>query len=79
MWPNLQETADFVTFTEEILNPKICIVFAHQKVPCFENDTLGAIQKLLNGKILTINIVQPSATHTYVCVSGGHSMLMLKN
>ena len=23
MWPNPQETADFVTFTEEILNGKI--------------------------------------------------------
>ena len=23
MWPNAQETADFVTFTEEILNGKL--------------------------------------------------------
>ena len=24
MWPNPQETADLVTFTEEILNGKLC-------------------------------------------------------
>ena len=32
MWPNLQETADFVTFTEEILNGKLhflCIAWTY--------------------------------------------------
>ena len=28
MWPNPQETADLVTFTEEILNGKLCFLYS---------------------------------------------------
>ena len=28
MWPNLQETADLVTFTEEILNEKLQFLYS---------------------------------------------------
>ena len=32
-----------------------------------------------NTKLLNINILYPSDTHTYVCVSRGYNMLMRKN
>ena len=34
MWPNPQETADFVTFTEEILNRKLhfCAMFDNRGI-----------------------------------------------
>ena len=37
------------------------------------------IQKLNSAKLLNINILQPTDTYMYVCVSGGYSMLMFKN
>ena len=43
MWPNPQETAHLVTFTEEILNEKLnfCAVLA------FENGLLGSTEAAL--------------------------------
>ena len=37
---------------------------------------IGLIQKLGNAKL---NILQPSDTQTYVCVSDGYSILMFKS
>ena len=39
MWPNLQETADLVTFTEEILNGKL-----HFLCSVSQNDHTGQIK-----------------------------------
>ena len=39
MWPNPQETADLVTFTEEILNEKLhflCSVLQEEKLQNFQ-------------------------------------------
>ena len=46
MWPNPQETADLVTFTEEILNGKLHFLCRDTKDFCFENDEVG-IKKVL--------------------------------
>ena len=46
MWPNPQETADLVTFTEEILNGKLHFLCRDTKDFYFENDEVG-IKKVL--------------------------------
>ena len=41
MWPNPQETADWVTFTEEILNGKRHFLCRDTTDFCFENNEVG--------------------------------------
>ena len=42
-----------------------------------DNRWKGLVQNLCRMKILIINIMQHLDKQTYVCVSGGHSMLMI--
>ena len=58
MWPNLQETANLVTFTEEIFNRKLHFVCSATVV---ENDFVDFYISLLKLLTLTWNLL-PSET-----------------
>ena len=45
----------------------------------YSNSWKRIIQKLRNAKFLNINILSSPDTYTDVSISGGYSMLMLKN
>ena len=64
MWPNLQGTEDLVTFTEEILNGKVTIIYCK---------TLDLIRIGIIHLVRTENFPKnyhflPPDTHTYVRV-----------
>ena len=57
MWPNLQKTADLVTFTEEILNGKLhflgCVnlFLSHLELSSLINDGKKSLNKKSEAKI----------------------------
>ena len=59
MWPNPQETADLVTFTEEILNEKLHLLCS--VISCLSRNLFGKNSKInyLCFHILINNAVQP--------------------
>ena len=75
MWPNPQETADLVTFTEEIFNGKLdffvqcdCNFVKHIKIGIYINLHLGASRKYFK------ELSDSSSTETYAWNKGFQSL-----
>ena len=94
MWSNPQLPADLFTFTDKVLNGKLHFLYSAllsqiSKSIQFYNCTywiltttwpqIGSIQKSRKTKLLSINVLESTERHTYVCVSGVYSMLMLRS
>ena len=87
MWPNLQETADLITFTEEILNGKhhflcreyICwATFAGAQSEMFEGqgsydqNREEALAHCIKNEFFSLRISSVNATKSAVCCGFDH-------